>query len=141
VTEIQHADRRARNLALVLVGCGSLAGLALIRLFESQRPALETWIADDFENRVRLVGLGLAFAFSGPTLLFSLYLWQLGARIVRGARYPPPDMRVIRDTVVMHGDAARRRGRVFQAMSVFFAVAAVAGGMLVWRLLDLLQSD
>jgi hypothetical protein len=140
VAEIQQADRRARSWALVLVGLGTLAGLVFIPFFESQRPALERWIADDFDNRVRVVGIGLAFAFNGPTLLFSLYLWRLGARIVRSARYPLPDMRMFHDTVVMQGDAARRRGRMFQAMSLFLAVAAVALGGLLWRLVNLLQS-
>jgi hypothetical protein len=62
------------------------------------------------------------------------YCWHLGQRILRAARYPLPGMRVVRDTPVATGDAARRRGRLAQSFAAVLGVAALLLAFFLWRL-------
>lgn len=71
----------------------------------------------------------------------AVYCWRLGARIVRSSRFPPPGMRVIRDTVVLHGQQAWRRGRALQALAVILVLTVVGFSMVLWRLVALLESS
>jgi hypothetical protein len=141
--EIQRADPRARRWAVVLVALGTVGGLVLIRLAESQRPVLEAWITSDpteVDTRLRLIASGFGLAFGVPTLLGAGFLWRLGGRIVSFNRFPPPGMRVIRDTVVLSGQAARWRGHVLQLLALILTLAAVGFGIMVWRLVSLFES-
>jgi hypothetical protein len=73
-----------------------------------------------------------------PLVGFAMYLWRLGTRIVREERFPPEGTKVIRDVVVIHGDAARWRGRLAQVLGIALGAAGVIMIVLLWRLLGLL---
>ena len=139
--EIQRADPRARRRALLTVACATVAGLTLIALAERYRPVLEDWVTrdpDQFRARLTLGFATLAVALSGPLLGGAAYCWRLGRRIVRAETFPPPGLAVVRDTVVMHGRAARRRGRLIQLIAAALALVACAIPAMLWRLASLL---
>ena len=69
-----------------------------------------------------------------PLLAGASWLWALGVRVIRGNRYPPEDTRVIHDTPVVRGAAARARGRVYQALAALFFLAAASGFWALWKL-------
>ena len=52
-----------------------------------------------------------AVVLSAPLVAFAVYLWSLGAKVLRARQFPPPGYRVIRDTPVIGGQAAVLRGR------------------------------
>ena len=138
---IQRADPRARRLALILVGFATLAGLALVVVFESQLSALQRWITEDpeqMDDRLVLAVWGLALASVVPTLFLSAYLWRLGARVVHSGVFPPPGMRVVRDTPVLLGRAAVKRGRLLKALGLLAGAAGVGLVIVLWRLASLL---
>ena len=138
--EIQRADPRARRRALLTVACATAAGLTLIALAEHYRPVLEDWVTRDPDQlRARLtVGFAtLAVALSGPLLGGAAYFWRLGRSTVRAETFPPPGLAVVRDTVVIRGSAARRRGRLIQLIAAALAFVACAILAMLWRLASL----
>jgi hypothetical protein len=118
--QVARADPRARRRAVALVALGAAGGLLVFWVVQSRLPALKAWVAEDpvqIQSRLRLIASGLAAAIAVPTLVFAAYFWRLGGRVIRSNQFPPPGMRVIRDTVVWHGESARRRGRILQKSS------------------------
>lgn len=135
--EVQPADPRARRVALLVLAAGFVAGVALLWALEAGRPAVARWLREDPARtaaRARLLLAGLALATSGPALAAGVYLWRLGSRIVTAERFPPPGLRMVQDTMVLTGDAARTRGRIFQALGLVLFVAGSALALLLWRL-------
>lgn len=135
MSEIQKADRRAVRTAVAVVVCGALVGLALLTFSRRNGEAFGFWLPADLSGRLTLV-LGIQMAlFTVPLLAMAGYVWHLGGRIVRAQRYPPPGMRLVRNTPIVVGDAAVRRGRVAQALAASLGVAAVLLAFVLWRLL------
>jgi hypothetical protein len=127
---------------VLLVACGTLVGLVAISLAEFYRPALVDWITRDpeqIDSRLRLAFAVLAVAFVVPLLGFAAYFWRLGERIVRAERFPAPGLAVTRDTVVLRGSFARRRGRLAQLLAAIFVLAASAFAIVLWWLMSLLR--
>ncbi len=122
---------------------GAAGGVLVFWGVQSRLPALQAWMAEDPAQaplRLKLIATGLAAAVAVPTLIFAAYFWRLGDRVVRSNRFPPPGMRVIRDTVVWHGDSARRRGRFLQGLALILGF--VVGGVvtILWRLVAMFRS-
>ncbi len=135
--QVERADPRARRRAVALVALGAAGGLLVFWVVQSRLPALKAWVAEDpvqVQPRLRLIASGLAAAIAVPTLFFAAHFWRLGGRVIRSNQFPPPGMRVIRDTVVWHGESARRRGRILQGMALILSF--IVGGFvtIIWRL-------
>lgn len=69
-----------------------------------------------------------------PVIAISRTIWMAGRDVVRTQRYPPPGMKVIRDTVVVTGAKARRYGNLMQVMSILFVVLSFAVPIVLWLL-------
>jgi hypothetical protein len=65
---------------------------------------------------------------------FGLYLFALGRRAVRAERFPPPGVAVIRDTPVLTGVQARRRGAFIQTIATVLVILACALAVVTFRL-------
>jgi hypothetical protein len=75
---------------------------------------------------------------SGGAVVFGLYLASLARRVFRSGQYPPPAQRVIRDTAVRRGRAARQVAwLILGAAGALWAISA-ALPLAIWRLLRLL---
>lgn len=136
--EIQKADAQMRRTGALVVGAGALLGVVLLGMARGRGPALAAWVAEDVESRLRLVMTVLTLVTTGPVLGVAGYIWYLGGRVVRAGRYPPPRARVLRDTTVLTGQAAVRRGRLAQAAAAVLGLAAGLLAFFLWRLLVLL---
>ena len=68
------------------------------------------------------------------------FLWRLGRRTIAAGRFPPPGLRLVRDEPVLTGDAATRRGRIAQGLSVIIGLAVVGLALALWRLATLFQN-
>lgn len=75
-----------------------------------------------------------AAVLSAPLVALAVYLWSLGARVLRAGQFPPPGYRVIRDTPVVGGQAAVLRGRAFRALALCLGGGAVLLWLFLWRL-------
>jgi len=123
---------------LLLVG--TCVGALLIVGFERYHIPVRDWILAEPEasgQRAKLVLLLLAALLLAPLVVFAAYVWSLGERVLRAREYPPPGLRVIRDTRVMTGERAISRGRLLKMLALGCGIACVGLGLLLWRLASL----
>ena len=129
--EIRKADPAARRQALLLIVLAAAVGGLLIAGFEHIREPFREWLASEPAETARRAKLALyaaAFILCVPLVAFAIYLWLLGARVLRAQQFPPPGFRVIRDTPVVEGHGATTRGHVIQILAVCLGI----GGALLW---------
>ena len=126
--EIQQADTGAKRKSIWIVGITALLGAGAIWVFESCQGEFVAWLADnlDYLAKNTLVVFLMALVFAAPLIATAIILFLLGRRIVKWQRYPPPDYVVYRDTRVLNGSRAIRRGRIMQLLSLVLLLAAGA---------------
>lgn len=136
MSTIHKADPAARRNVGLLIVAGVLLGAALITGFDRYGGTILDWILADPEqvgHRLRQFFLLMALVGSAPLLLFTLWLWSLGSRVMHARRFPLPDQRVLRDTPVLEGEEAVSRGRGLKVLAVSMALAGVVLWFLLWR--------
>jgi hypothetical protein len=129
--EIRKADPAARRQALLLIVLAAAIGGLLIAGFEHIREPFREWLASEpaeAARRAKRVLYVAAIILCVPLVAFAIYLWLLGARVLRAQQFPPPGYRVIRDTPVLEGHGATTRGHVIQILAVCLGI----GGALLW---------
>jgi hypothetical protein len=125
---IQKADPAARRQALLLIVFATATGALLFAAFEHYREPFREWLLSEpaeTASRAKLALYISAFVLCVPLVAFAVYLWLLGARVLRAQRFPPPGSRVIRDTPVVEGHGATTRGQLIQILAVCLGVGAV----------------
>ncbi len=142
MTDVRRADSAVRRQVVYILVVGMLFGALLITGFEHYRIPLRDWILSEpgaFSQRAKAVFLVLALFLIAPMLALAVYLWSLGGRVLRTQEFPPPGVRVIRDTPVITGERAISRGRLFKVLALACGIATVALAFLLWRLALLLS--
>lgn len=132
--EMQRADPKFRVRTLVAVLASAIAGGAVILLLRQERETLIAWLTayPSEASTVMLLLLGLGGCL--PLLFAAIWTWRCGGRVLRENRFPPEGFKVIRDTPVLRGVAAHRRGKALQWISALFLLAA---GLLLSLLVEL----
>lgn len=113
-----------------MVAAAIVVGGAVLWTFDAYRPELMDWLLEDPPARLGWLigGLGV---LTLPVYLFAWGFWTMGRAVVSSERYPPPGMRVVRDTRVVTGRAAVRRGRWLQGGAVAVAVLGIGLAVLL----------
>jgi hypothetical protein len=140
MVETHRGDPSARRTAIVLLALVGVAGAALLMAASVLRPSLEAWIKADAPVRMAMVIVTLIVMASGPPLALAMYLWRFGRDVVRTARFPPPEARVVQDMPVIVGDAARQRGRAMQIFAAGVGISALLIAATLVRFLLLVRS-
>ena len=143
MTEIRRADPTARRTVVLVLVVGTCMGALLLLAFTRYRIPLSDWVLADARSsaqRVKLVFLLLAALLLAPLLTLAAYLWSLGEKVVRTREFPPPGLRVIRDTPIVTGERAVSRGRLLKVLALGLGIASAALAALLWRLQLLLSS-
>lgn len=137
--EVQPADPVTRRRALIGAAAVALAGWAAFFV-------LQDWLrglggTDPVATRRALEDAMIwgSWAACLPVAVLATWLWLQGLRITRAGRYPAPGVKVIRDTPVLHGDAARLRGLVLRVLAVFLGLLAAGTLVAVHRLVARLE--
>jgi hypothetical protein len=144
MTSVRKADPAWRRRVLVLAAIGASIAALLIGALGRYRTALVDWIIADPAATADRVGLVVAVSMVvslGPLLGFAASIWAVGGRAVRSREFPPPGLRVIRDTRVITDDAAVRRGHVLRLLAVSCALAGVGVGVFLWHLQSLINGS
>jgi hypothetical protein len=120
MNEVRKADPEARRRAVLIVVFATAVGGLLIAGFEHLREPFREWLVSEpaeTARRARLAIYVAAVVLSAPVIAFAAYLWLLGARTVRAQQFPPPGVRVVRDTPVVGGRGAVTRGHAIQVIA------------------------
>jgi hypothetical protein len=144
MSEVRKADPVVRRRMVFIVAFAAVVGALLIFLLERYRVPLRDWILADPElsaRRLRMTIMLLAALLLAPLIGFAVYLWSLGGRVLRAREFPPPGLRVARDTRVITGESAVSRGRRLKMLVVGCLVAGLALSLLLWRLASLFDQQ
>jgi hypothetical protein len=136
ISEIHKADPATRRQAIVLIVLAFLAGSGLMVAFEYHRIEVRDWFVAVLltPGRRPLGAILLVGALTVPLVAPAFHFVRLGTRIVQAKRFPPEDQKVIRDTPIVRGCAAVRRGRLLQALGGGLLVLAVGLGVTTIKL-------
>jgi hypothetical protein len=137
--EIQPADPAARRHVLVAAAIVAVAGWAAFFF-------LQDWLAglrglDPLRARRALEEAMIwgSWAATLPVAVLATWLWWVGVRVCRAERFPPPGSKVVRDTPVLHGDAARLRGIALRVLAAFLGLLCAGTLIAVYRLVARLE--
>jgi len=139
-----QASAQHRRRALRAVFIGAATGAVVLAGFGFLWPEIERWITSDAAQvaaRARTVMLGAALLLLTPLGGIAIWLWRLGTRTLVEDRFPPPGVAAASGTLVLTGDAARRRARFAQALAILAVAAAAALALLFWRLSKVLPGN
>ena len=103
-------------------------------MFDRYRQWLLFWFrANEPHMQVGLIVAALLLLLM-PLLLIAAWVWSYGVRVHRESRHPPEGVKVIRDTPIIQGVAARLHGRFYQALAALFVFAALSVMWVSWML-------
>lgn len=72
-------------------------------------------------------------------LVLCLWLWRFAKLTIQGRRFPPADSKVIRNTLVLEGEAAVMRGQIIKKLTaILFVLFALLPLAIVYVLHSLL---
>jgi len=133
---IQKADPAYRRRLILILGLCTIACALCIEGY----PMFLDWAMQDLASlSVRLPWvIGPLFLFGLPLLLLSRSLWRIGRHTADVARFPPPGMRVVRDTVVLEGAPAVRRGRLMQWLAMLLGLIVLVVPLALWWMIALI---
>jgi hypothetical protein len=140
MADIQRADDRIRKLAILALAVVLLGGAVLSVQFESWLIDVRSMpVESSRESFTRVfswsVGMGTMVIILG-----GCHVWWWGRRVRRALRFPPPGATVLRDTVVLEGQAAASRGMLLQVFGVTLILCAVAVAVGSWWILKMLDN-
>jgi len=120
------ADKLVRTIIVVAWIVCVILGVVMVKW-------VVPWGQDRLEKAepakaLRIMQVVIAFIFLS-TLPFSACLYWLGRRAVVYRQMPPPGTRVIKNTRLLEGDNAVKRGRLIMGIAVVLLAVALAGGL------------
>lgn len=130
--QVLRADPEARRRALIALA--AVAAVAVITAVWGLPAAAESLKRQPPPQALRILQ-GLALAAFLPAIPLGYFTWRHGQRILHGGQFPPPGARVIADTPVVTGRAARARGFALKSMGALLAVLGAVGAVAVPLLL------
>jgi hypothetical protein len=137
---VQRADPVARRRALTLIVIATVAGALLIGVMPDLPRGIAAWLVTDTAagpavHVARLTGAVLLFV-TLPVVGIALLVWRIGVRTAASLRFPPPGVRTTRDTPILTGNAARRRGRLLQMLAAVLVATALVMTVLIWAMAE-----
>ena len=128
--EIIPADKRLRRRTIVLTVALGVVGLIGMVWLKVQLWGIEELAEDNLPAAIEktlwlstIVAWVAGLSFVG----MGAWLWRLGWRINRAGRFPPPGMKVIKDTPVRTGVVARRVADLSQLAAFSCIVVGTVG--------------
>lgn len=118
ILEADPAYRRKMVLALIVLAV--LGGAALI-ITKSVLDGIEALAAVDPDaaiQKIKRLIVGIIAVNAVLSSVFGLYFVLLAVRVFRSGQFPPPGMKVIRDTLLRTGKKAKIAGAVLSGAAV-----------------------
>jgi len=128
--EIVHGDKNLRRCMILLVIILTIVGGWIIVLSFNYLDDIRSLAKEDLNEAARKLIVFTYFYAAGFVALivitFGHLLW-LGIRIIKSGQFPPPGMKVIRDTKNVRGIKAKLLGGI----AIVLAVAILINGSIV----------
>ncbi len=141
--QTQPPDPRARRNAVLLVimlaVLGTIALIAMERFIDDLRELTreDPYLAIVRVNSaIKLLAVSIGLGLAG----FAAWLARLSLQAHRTQRFPPPGTRVIRETRVLTGEAARARARLGFGLAAAVAVAGLGLAVYLWHVTAVLAA-
>ena len=134
--EIQRADRALRVTAVLACAVVAVAGVIVLAALRGWLEATLHMPATAAMDTLRSALAWVSGSAAALLIVLGIHLWRQGIKVRFVARFPLPGSRVLRDTVVLNGATAVRRGTALQALGAVFALAAVAVLVASWRVIS-----
>jgi peptidoglycan biosynthesis protein MviN/MurJ (putative lipid II flippase) len=120
------ADKGYRRRVLTIYVVIVLLGLVLIGWV---LPLTKEYIAQlEPETASRAMKTTLVMVFL-TIIPIALYILAFGRKVMQHERFPPPGVKVIKDTKIIEGKKARARGRVLVVLSLVLIFLGVIGAL------------
>ena len=138
MSEIQRADPKTRRSAIIFTLVMVLVLTPILIWLNSYAEFIEDWLAQPGKTveRVKFTIFVLAVVGFFLLLFLAIFTFRFARAILRFDRYPPPNVKVIRDVRVRRGVAARRIGRLMQVYSVVVVLLLVSLILAAWFLIQ-----
>jgi hypothetical protein len=139
---MQRADPKARRKAMGVICVATVLGLAAILTFRYMRDDVQAWLEQHLHILLEhpLLVFVASLILVSPLFAAGIYLYLVGKRTVRAQRFPPPGYAVARDTLVLTGGQAIRRGWLLQLLSLILVGGTGAIPVIMWYLFRSLGS-
>ncbi len=134
---IVRLDRGYRKRLFLWYAVGIMAGLLCLL---AVRPAHRFIFSHDIITAFRYLE-GTAIVFLLLFAIPAVYLIRTGRKILRHGSFPYPGMKVIRDTIILEGAEARRRGKALIALGIFSIFMSVSGIILTHAMFERWKND
>ncbi|MDZ7620116.1 MAG: hypothetical protein U1E05_24195 [Patescibacteria group bacterium] len=139
--EIVPADPRQRKLAVFLTLGIVVGGVVALWWLHRRLDGIDHLVEENLpaaaDKALSLVVKTL-MVLGGSLVSMGLYLFWLGTRINRAGQFPPPGMKVIRNTTVRTGPRARLLANLALVSSLLAVLAGTVGMWYVFRLASVL---
>jgi hypothetical protein len=119
---ILRADPETRRKALYVTGLLTIFGIAVIEL---GLPRLKSYLGTlPPKDAIQVLNICMSLIFLS-LIPWMICFYRFGRKVIESSQCPPPGVKVVRDTVVHTGVAARRRGTMLVVGSVFVILIAL----------------
>lgn len=134
--DILKADPVYRRKVLIWIFIIALGGsLCLILLM----PFLENYLASHKpEVAFNIIKYTLLILMIIPAL-FSLYLIRIALRTIKHCQFPPPGIKVVKDTRILYDDAAKSRAVILIVLAVLIFLLCCGISAITFTLANLLK--
>ena len=126
--DIVSADKTYRNKVLALCFLLGLLGVLLIKW--GVPLGLEYLNHLDPKTAFLIIDVTLALIMLSMVPV-GLYLFKLGRTIIKHECFPPPGMKVIKDTPIDKGKKAKVKGQILVYISILFMVVGLLGALYI----------
>ena len=133
--DIIRADKKYRNKALGLL---FLLGLLSILIIIWGLPSGMEYLRHlDHQTAFLIIDLVLVFIVLSMVPL-GIFLLRLSRKILKHECFPPPGMKVIKDTPIVRGKKAKIKGQIVLFISILFMIAGLCGALYIHYLFQAL---
>ncbi|MFA7404798.1 MAG: hypothetical protein WC007_12440 [Pelobacteraceae bacterium] len=123
---ILKADTETRRKSLYIIGIMTIFGIVII---EFGLPRLKAYLHNlPPKDALQVLNIVLSLCFLS-LIPWAIYFYRLGHKIIDSNLFPPPGIKVVRDTKILTGLAARRRGFFLVVGGLVLTVMALFGSV------------
>ena len=132
MSEIQRADPHARRKIIIFTVVVLIVHVPTMFWLNSYIETIEGWLVQPGKTieRAKLIIFILTAIGAALILLIAIFTFRFAAAVLHTGRYPPPDVKVIRDVRVHQGVSARKMGRLIQAFGIVVLLSLAF--LIVW---------